>query len=379
MRWVLLLLSLALGACTVEGGPKGELALTVQGLPQGAEADITLEGPTTLQAKGSGVFTLPAGTYAVKAKDVLLDGVRYYAEQVTSPVEVKPRQRAEARVVYREDEGTRQATLALAIGGLPPGAQAAVRLRGQGKDIAVRESSVLKLPPGTYLLEASPVDYGGRRYLPDPERETLLLPPGESVSKTVTYRAENPPGFAFSLSPQSLSLPQGQRATLVATLVPERDFQGLVTFSLVRPPAGFNISGGPVNLTGPIDEPLTLSVDADVPPGSYSLVVKAEGGGVVRTQTLSVQVTATTGQLAVSIVFNEAPPGTEGYVVLSGPQGDQVLTRSQVLTLPVGTYTLTAYSVRKDGVTYNPSPPGGTVQVNPGQTTSFTITYAKAQ
>jgi len=555
---LLTILSTLLVACSTEGIPKGQLSLTIQGLPPGVDANLVIEGPTTIQVKASSVLTLPAGTYTLKAQDVILeDGTRYYAEQVSNPVEVKPRQKVEASVVYRQDDNTLPATLALLIRGLPQGAEGAVRTRNNRTDQTVKTSTTLRLPPGTYLLEASPVSYDGKRYLPNPEQDSLTLPPGGSVSKTIAYQEEvrtgellvnitglpsgtnaqvrvkdsagstvasltesrllrlpagtyfveadpvgtyvpqvsgspanvqagaraevqvsyqnqpqslsltlNPtalavppgstgtlqatlqaqnfsgqvslalqgapsgvtiaptsasapgqvaltlsvassvapgtypitlqatgqgvsasasftlsvprPDFAFSLSPQSVSVSQGQSATLIASISPQNGFSGQISFSLVNPPAGFSLSGGPVSPNGPTDVPLVLSVGTGVAPGTYSLVVKAEGGGVSRTQTLSVQVSPTTGQLALSILFQGAPAGTEGNVVVSGPGGDQVITRSQVLTLAPGTYTITAYSITVSGVVYNPSPPGGTVQVSAGQTTTFTITYAPA-
>lgn len=555
---LLTILSALLVACSTEGIPKGQLSLTIQGLPPGVDANLVVEGPTTIQVKASSVLTLPAGTYTLKAQDVILeDGTRYYAEQVSNPVEVKPRQKVEASVVYRQDDNSLPATLALLIQGLPQGAEGAVRIRNNRTDQTVKTSTTLRLPPGTYLLEASPVSYGGKRYLPNPEQDSLTLPPGGSVSKTIAYQEEirtgellvnitglpsgtnaqvrvkdsagstvasltasrllslpagtyfveadpvgtyvpqvsgspanvqagaraevrvsyqnqpqslsltlNPtaltvppgstgtlqatlqaqnfsgqvslalqgapsgvtiaptsasapgqvvltlsvassvapgtypitlqatsqgvsasasftlsvprPDFAFSLSPQSLSLAQGQSTTLVASITPQSGFSGQIAFSLVSPPAGFSLSGGPVSPSGPVDVPLTLSVASSVAPGTYSLVVKASGGGVEKTQTVSVQVSASTGQLALSILFQGAPAGTEGHVVLSGPNGNQVITRSQVLTLAPGTYTITAYSITVDGVVYNPSPPGGTVQVSAGQTATFTITYAPA-
>lgn len=749
------LLTLFLAACTIEGVPKGELELLVQGLPPGTEARVVLQkGEARQEVKASGVYALEAGTWTVQAYPVEVDGVRYNPEVATASAEVKPRSRVQVSVVYQEDPTTIPGTLSLLVQGLPPGADASIRIRGDGYEATFKSSTNIRLRPGAYLLEAFQVSYGGKTYLPEPDQLSFVVEPGKVVNQNVLYREEvrtgellvnitglpsgtearvrvldgngtavasltksrlltlpagtyfveadpvgtyvpqvsgspanvqagvraevqvsyqnqpqslsltlNPtaltvppgstgtlqatlqaqnfsgqvnlvlqgapsgvtiaptsasapgqvaltlsvassvapgtypitlqatgqgvsasasftlsvprPDFAFSLSPQSLSLAQGQSTTLLASITPQSGFSGQIAFSLVSPPAGFSLSGGPVSPSGPVDVPLTLSVassvtpgtytlvvkaegggvektqtvsvqvspstlsltleptsltisrgatgtlratltpqnfqgqvnlslqgapsgvsvspgtvqvsgttqatltlsvgtsvapgtylitltaqgqgvsasagfslvipqpdftfslspqsvsvsqgqsatlvasvvpqngfsgqisfslvnppagfslsggpvspngPADVPlvlsvgtgvaPGTYSLVVEAKGGGVSRTQTLSVQVSPSTGQLALSILFEGAPAGTEGDVVVSGPGGHQVkVTRSQVLTLPPGTYTITAYAITVEGTQYNPNPPGGTVEVQAGQTAYFTITY----
>lgn len=560
MRKILLALALAtLAACTTEGVPQGELALTVEGLPPGVEAQIELKGPETRAVSGPGVYALRVGTYTVEARDVYLpDGTRYYAQQTTSPVEVKARQRAEARVVYAQDAASVPGTLTLLIQGLPTGAEGAVRVRGEGYDQRFTASSSVRLRPGAYLVEASPVQHAGKTYLPNPPSASLEIQPGKSTSLTITYQEEvktgellvvvsglpegvnasvrvkdgsgtavasltgsrlltlpagvyfveasavgsytpqvqgspaqvqaggraevqvvyearpaslsmslsktalsaprggsdtttatltpqnwsgtvafslvgapdgvsvSPesvsvqgqtqvllavrvgdvapgtypitlkasgngveataaftltvpqPNFAFDLTPASLTLTQGGSATLVASITPQNGFQGQVAFSLVGAPAGFALSGGPVQVDGGVDVPLVLSAGS-VPPGSYALVVKAEGGGVSRTKTITVQVQAPTGKLALSIQFQGAPAGTQGYVVVSGPSGDFTVNNSAVLTLSPGTYVITAYSVAVGGTPYDPSPPGGTVEVRAGETSAFTVVYAPRQ
>lgn len=557
MRWLLLSALVALTACSTEGTPQGTLVLSIRGLPEGASPSIVLKGPKELVLNGPGSFPVPVGTYTLEARDVVLpSGERYYAEQVTSPIEVKRGQKANAEVVYALDQNSLPGELVLLIEGLPEGAEAAVSVEGGGQKLEVKASGTLRLKAGTYLVRASRVSYGGRDYLPTPAQASVDLEAGSRKTHTVSYapevktgellvnitglpsgtearvrvlngsgtsvasltksrlltlpagtyfveadpvgsytptvsgspvqvqagaRAEvqvayqnrpaslsltleptsltiprgatgtlratltpqnfqgevglslqgapsgvsvSPgtlqvsgttqatltlsvgtgvapgtypitlqatgqgvsasasftlsvprPDFAFSLSPQSLSLAQGQSTTLVASVVPQNGFSGQISFSMVNPPAGFNLSGGPVSPDGPADVPLVLSVGTGVAPGTYSLVVKAEGGGVSRTQTLSVQVSPSTGQLALSILFQGAPAGTEGYVVVSSPGDDRVITRSQVLTLAPGIYTITAYSVSVGGVPYGPSPPGGTVEVVAGGQASFTVTY----
>lgn len=459
VRLLLLLLAAALGACTsVQGSLTGKLSIQVEGLPPGVEARVAVQ-PLGKQVAGSQTLELPEGTYEVVAEPVAgPSGERYLPTVEGSPAKVEYGKTAQVRVVYAVDGSSLPGTLVLVVEGLPEGAEARIRVQGEGVDRAVRATESLRLRPGVYTLRVEAVSYAGERYLPSPSVDFVDLPPGGVVSKTVSYakevrtgellvvvsglpsgvqarvrvkdglgstvasltgsrllqlpagvyfveadpvegyapsvsgspasvqaggrsevqvayQAQARPGFDLSVSPTSLSLRQGQSATLVASIVPRNGFSGTISFALVSPPAGVALSGGPVSPDGPVDVPLILSVGDSVAPGSYALVVRAEGGGVSRTQTLVLEVSPSTGQLALSILFEGAPPGTEGYVVVSGPSGEQVVTQSRVLTLPPGTYTLTAYAVQAGGVFYNPNPPGGTVRVEAGQTASFTITY----
>lgn len=355
----------------------GELALVVNGLPEGAEAAVSVENPdrgVKVAVKASTVLRLQAGTYLVKASRVSHGGMDYLPNPNQGSVVLEPGKRASYAVSY----GPAKGELLVRIEGLPDGLSARVEVKdGQGSVVAaLAESRVLSLAPGTYFVSAKDVvAQDGTTYRGSVSGSPAIVRAGGRAEAVATYAPVPRPSFAFSLSPKSLSLAQGQSTTLVASITPQSGFSGQIAFSLVSPPAGFSLSGGPVSPSEPVDVPLILSVASSVAPGTYSLVVKAEGGGVSRTQTLSVQVSPSTGQLALSILFQGAPAGTEGRVVLSGPNGDQVITRSQVLTLAPGTYTITAYSVSVNGVPYNPSPPGGTVEVVAGGRASFTVTY----
>lgn len=120
-------------------------------------------------------------------------------------------------------------------------------------------------------------------------------------------------------------------------------------------------------------------MDSATAADTYPIVIQASGGGVSQTQTLTLTVRPAVGILAVSIQFTNAPPGAQGYVVVSGGNTNLTVTSSQTLALPPGTYTLTAFSVKVGSTTYAPSPTGTTVQLARGDSQSFTVVYAPAQ
>lgn len=365
----------------------GELLVAVSGLPEGVNASVRVldgSGTTVASLTGSRLLALPAGVYFVEAS-----AVGSYTPTVQgSPAQVQAGSRAEVRVVYearpaslglnlsktalsvpRGGSDTTTATLtpqnwsgtvSFSLVGAPDGVSVSpesVRVQGQTQVLlAVRVGDVA---PGTYPI--------------------TLKASGGGVEATAAFTLTVPkPTFTFDLTPGSLTLTQGGSATLVASITPQNGFQGQVSFSLVGAPAGFALSGGPVQVDGGVDVPLVLSV-GNVAPGSYSLVVKAEGGGVSRTRSLTVQVQASTGKLALSIQFQGAPAGSQGYLVVSGPSGDMTVNTSALLTLSPGTYVITAYSVKVDGTPYDPNPPGGTVEVQAGGTATFTVVYSPRQ
>lgn len=346
------------------------LILVIEGLPEGAEGSLRVSGEGVNQVvKSTGRLTLRPGVYTLRADAVSYAGERYIPSPASDYVVLAPGSTVSKTFTYTRE--VRTGELLITIQGLPSGTQAQVRVRdGSGTSVAsLTESRLLTLPAGVYFVEADPVG----TYVPQVSGSPANVQAGGRAEVRVVYE-NRPASLSLTLEPASLTIPRGATGTLRATLTPQ-NFQGQVNFSLQGAPSGVSLSPGTVQVSGATQATLTLSVGTSVAPGTYSLVVKAEGGGVSRTQTLSVQVSPTTGQLALSILFQGAPAGTEGHVVVSGPGGDQVITRSGVLTLAPGTYTITAYSVVVGGTQYNPEPPGGTVQVLAGQTASFTITY----
>jgi streptogramin lyase len=103
-----------------------------------------------------------------------------------------------------------------------------------------------------------------------------------------------PPGFSLSLEPAAGSATPGSRTSTIATITPVHGFTGLVTLSLVNPPAGITLSGGAADLTGP--DPVTVSmgiaVTAEAVLAEHQLRVAAVSGNLRHTATFTLSVTA---------------------------------------------------------------------------------------
>ncbi|WP_448376673.1 COG1470 family protein [Fervidobacterium sp.] len=375
----------------------GSLLVTITGLPDGVGGDVQVKdgnGNVVGVLSESRLLNLPAGIYFVNARSVQANGRAYNPTVSGSPVQLQPGAQASVQVNYSEapppsftlaanptnlvvqQGGTGQITLTITpLNGFE--GEVALRLQGAPSGVSLNPdqanvrgtttvSAVLSVAsgvtPGLYTL-------------------TLKATSGALSSSVIVSLRVPEPSFDFTLSPTSLTLDVGSQATLVAQLTPQNGFSGQVSFSLLGAPAGVSLISSPVDLQGGVSVPLILSVASTATPGTYTLIVQASGSGVSRTQALSLTITPATGALALNIQFNPAPPGAQGYVVVSGPGGySQTFTNSQVIEgLAPGTYTITAYAVDIGGTAYVPTPPGGTVQVARGATASFTVVYAPAQ
>jgi hypothetical protein len=130
------------------------------------------------------------------------------------------------------------------------------------------------------------------------------------------------PDFTISLSPDSLTVQQGSSSQTTLTVFPENRFTGPVILALVagpdQVPQGLTLSPGSVQVSGtsPVNQSLTLSAQPTTPTGTYRLKVQAistarrlireadltltvsePGGGGVPPGTYSLTVRATSGSL----------------------------------------------------------------------------------
>jgi uncharacterized membrane protein len=138
------------------------------------------------------------------------------------------------------------------------------------------------------------------------------------------------PAPSFTLSsptPQNLTLTPGGSGSFQATLTPKNGFSGTVSLSLLHrdtntPINGLSLSPGSLNLAGsPLSQTFTVSVAPSVPPNTYPLKLRAEGGGVVQEANLD-------------LVVNPSPPPPDFTLTLNptsltiqqGAQGTATLT-----------------------------------------------------
>lgn len=126
-------------------------------------------------------------------------------------------------------------------------------------------------------------------------RQSTLLVLSLLVLLLAACGADPPPpesDFSLSLSPSSLSTPEGSEGIHDVTVTISRtNLADDVTLSLSGAPAGVTSSFSPAT-TGGDSSTLTLTVAATTPQGSYPLAVKGTVGVMERTTPLTLNVTA---------------------------------------------------------------------------------------
>lgn len=199
------------------------LTVTIDGLPAGVAAAVTLTGPGVTQAlpATASLVGLPPGTYTLSAANVTSGAAVYLPTPVSQAAELTPSVTPVARTVtYARGTGS----LNLTVSGLPAGTAAAVTVTGPGGfSQSVTGSSLLSaLDPGSYAVAAAAVTSGGQTYTPAPASQSAAVAIGSTVSAAVAYSA--PPPTTFNLTIDGMYLTQAaQRYNGTGYLVAGRD------------------------------------------------------------------------------------------------------------------------------------------------------------
>jgi hypothetical protein len=106
-------------------------------------------------------------------------------------------------------------------------------------------------------------------------------------------------GFDLEVDPPELSVGQGRQGTFSAILTPYGGFRGRVDFALEGAPPGVELDPATASAEiagdAQVRHRLRARVGEGVPPGTYSLTVRATSGSLTKTANLSLTVTASGG------------------------------------------------------------------------------------
>lgn len=338
------------------------LVVTIGGLPNGANANVTVTGPAgfsrTLSATTS-LTQLSAGTYTVSVSDVTHDGSTYSAAPTSQSYQVAAGATVSSTAVsYALATGGLSITLA----GLPQSTPATIVVSGpDGYSKSVGSATdIVGLKPGTYSIEAREVQLPGSKYA-----ASVALQQVEVIASLAPTVAN----VVYAIATGSLQiningLPAGTAAAV--TVSGPGNFSNTVTGETVID----NLTPGLYTVSASNVSAGTALFVAAVP--SQQVVIQASPQATVANVFY-----ASTGT-ALDIQVNGLPSGVNGVVTVSGPNGySRQLTGSQLLSgLTPGSYSIIASSVTSTCATYSPSPPSQTVTVMAGQGSIATITYA---
>ncbi|ADV66044.1 hypothetical protein [Deinococcus maricopensis] len=364
------LLPALLAACGGNGGgsvsiigvdPKAELSVDITGLPAGAGANVTVQGPGgTVVLTSSKVFhDLPLGTYTVRAQTVTADGAPYLAA-VTPATTTFTEQAQRATVKVRYDLPL-VGQLTLNVAGVPDGQSTQLHISGPNgfqKDLpGLATQTLTDLAAGTYTLTADAVRDQNFTYPATIDPSTFTVERGRTRTANVSFARD--PRYG-NLSVHVLGLPEGVTGTVTAQLP----------------------GGAPRSLTG-------SGVLTDLPVGTYTLT-----GADVRTNGLTYRAPSSQVQIQgattaasdvtyapitgrLNVVVNSPVPVPAGQisVTASGQPTRAVTATTTFDDLTPGTYGVQAQPFTAGGWTYVPTIEGAVTDVTAGNTAGATVTY----
>lgn len=129
-----------------------------------------------------------------------------------------------------------------------------------------------------------------------------------------------PADFSLSVSPTSISVPQGGSGTSTVTTIVSGGLNSAIALSASGEPAGVTAAFSPASIAAPGSgsSTLTLTVASTAVAGSYPITVTATGGGVTHTSSLTLKITAP-GTFTISA-------GTPLLTVAIGAKGTSTIT-----------------------------------------------------
>jgi hypothetical protein len=339
----------------------GRLAVSVSGLPAGANGAVVVTGPAGYQQSVEESETLTGltpGSYTIAAANVGVGAQTYQplpaSQQVTVSASTTP---AAASVVYAVNSGS----LSVIVNGLSQSIPAAIVVTGpQGYTANVATTTLLgNLKPGTYTVTASATTAGLHVYAPTPTTQQI------SVAASATAATAN---VQYALN------------------------SGMLQITVTGLPGGV---ASPIAITGPAGYSASVtsgSLLTGLKPGQYSIAASmAQNGSLFwapnpanQTATVVASISAVqatvnyaTANGGLNVVVNGLPGGVNASVQITGPGGfsQNITTTTTLPGLLQGLYTATATSVTNLGSTYTGSPATQNVLVGGGVTSNVIVTY----
>jgi hypothetical protein len=166
----------------------GSIQVNITGLPQGANANVTVTGPGNYSQSVTTetvLENLVPGLYTITASNVIAGPLFVPAIPVQQVMVTASQQASVANVIY-SSTGT---ALSVQINGLPTSLQARVTINGpNGFNLQLTSSQILNgIQPGTYNLIASVVNASCTTYSPTPPSQSVTVTAGQGTQATVTY------------------------------------------------------------------------------------------------------------------------------------------------------------------------------------------------
>ena len=339
----------------------GSLQVTINGLPTGTPAGVTVTGPGGFSRSLTATTTLTqlaAGQYTVTAAEVTHDGSTYAGAPSSQDYTVAAGASVTTPAVnYTLTTGS----LSITTTGLPQSSSVVIVVTGPlGYSRTLSSATnLVGLRPGPYSVEAREVQLTNARYAATPGTQIIDV----TASPTPAVAS-----FVYALSSGSLQvnisgLPPGAAAAVTVS--------------------------GPGNYTRSLTEETVLD---NLAPGTYQVAAQHVVAGALYTPapTLQqVQVAASAQATVANVTYLSAGtslsiqviglPGTlPARIILTGPNAySRQVSASEVISgLAAGTYTVAAQAVSASCASYTATPASQNVVISAGQGAAATVTYS---
>jgi subtilase family serine protease len=298
---------------TPEGNFSGVVAFSIGGLPPGVTATLSpaqATRTTTLILHAAASAALGTSTVTVTGTSGTASSTTSITIDVTAPasftlsatpasLSLSPGTKGATTIVVT-GQNSFNATVALAVSGLPAGVTASFAPVTAGHQGSVTFAATISAPPSTAAV-------------------TITGTSGSLVNKTtVTLSIARPPTFSLSASPATVSIAQGATASSTLTLTPENGFSNIVTLSISSLPKG--VVGSFSVGTTPVSCVLTLTVTSSAATGPSTVTVTGKSGSL--SQTIAIALTVlppASGSAGVNMAaaYNVMGLATDGAEFLS--------------------------------------------------------------
>jgi len=216
LRLVAVSLATSLSACDGPSGPDpvGTLELSVTGLPDTIDAEITVGGPNGYSTRVVGsrtLTTLAPGSYTITASQVVTGVATFVPAFQSLPVTIGAGSVSKATVIYSVTTGS----ISVIVAGVPAGIPWTVMVTGPSgyRDSVSANTTLGNLAPGSYAVSAGELRKGPDIYAPKPAEFVVIVPASvTSVPAVIGYTL-----VTGSLALHVNGLPAGVSAQVAVT------------------------------------------------------------------------------------------------------------------------------------------------------------------
>ena len=277
---------------TAVGGFNGTVTFSATGLPTGASASFN---PTSVNTSGSSTMTVttlsttPTGTFTLTITGTSGSTVHSTTVSLVVNAPAAPDFSISAtpasQTVVQGNSTTYTATITALNGftgtvtfsatGLPTGASA-----------SFNPTSVNTSGSSTLTITTASTTPTGTSTI------TITGTSGSTVhSTTVTLVVNSAADFSISVSPTTLTIARGSRASTTVTITALGGFTGTITLSISGVPSGTQTRFSTTTITNSGTSTLTVGPSSTAPTGTFTLTITGTSGTLVHSTTLTLVIT----------------------------------------------------------------------------------------